>query len=70
VSTLADVKIGAKVRALRARRLLNQEELAKRAGVSPRQVVRIEKDEVDPHYSTIRKLAAALEVEPAELIDE
>jgi transcriptional regulator with XRE-family HTH domain len=35
--------------------------------VSRDQVSRIERDEVDPRFSTIRKLARALEVDPHEL---
>jgi transcriptional regulator with XRE-family HTH domain len=35
--------------------------------VSRDQVSRIERDEVDPRFSTIRKLAKALGVDPREL---
>jgi transcriptional regulator with XRE-family HTH domain len=31
-------------------------------------IVRIERNQVEPHGSTIRKLAEALEVEPQELV--
>ena len=49
---------------------MTQEQLASAAGISPRQLVRIERDEVEPRFSTILKLAEALEVEPSELVDE
>ena len=49
---------------------MTQEQLASVAGISPRQLVRIERDEVEPRFSTILKLAEALEVEPSELVDE
>jgi transcriptional regulator with XRE-family HTH domain len=34
------------------------------------QVSRIERDEVDPRFSTIRKLAKALGVDPQELTEQ
>jgi transcriptional regulator with XRE-family HTH domain len=52
---------------LREDRLLTQEELGEAAEVSRDQVSRIERDEVDPRFSTIRKLARALDVDPHEL---
>jgi len=61
------VKIGRNLRRLREDRLLTQAELGESAGVSRDQVSRIERDEVDPRFSTIRKLARALEVDPREL---
>jgi transcriptional regulator with XRE-family HTH domain len=61
------VKIGRNLRRLREDRLLTQEELAEAAGVSRDQVSRIERDEVDPRFRTIRKLAGALDADPREL---
>jgi len=61
------VKIGSRLKELRERNLLTQAELGAAAGVSRDQVSRIERDEVDPRFSTIRKLARALEVDPSEL---
>ena len=50
-------------------RLLSQRELAKRAGLSPTTILKLESGRVDePHPRTIRKLADALEVDPDELI--
>ncbi len=58
------VNIGENVRRERSRRFWTQEQLAEKAGVSPRQVVRIERNEVEPRFATIIKLAQALDVEP------
>jgi transcriptional regulator with XRE-family HTH domain len=69
VSILTAVKIGGSVREQRVRRFMTQEELARTAAISLRQLVRIEKNEVEPRFSTIRKLAGALGVEPSELLD-
>jgi transcriptional regulator with XRE-family HTH domain len=65
--TMDAVKIGKRLKELRERNLLTQAELGAAAGVSRDQVSRIERDEVDPRFSTIRKLARALEVDPSEL---
>jgi transcriptional regulator with XRE-family HTH domain len=64
------MKIGERLRKLRERKLLTQEQLGEAADVSRDQVSRIERNEVDPRFSTIRKLAKALDVEPEELIAE
>jgi len=65
--TMCAVKIGERLRALREENLLTQAQLGEAAGVSRDQVSRIERNEVDPRFSTIRKLAAALGVDPREL---
>jgi transcriptional regulator with XRE-family HTH domain len=65
----AVVYVGEKVRETRTRRLLTQEELAEKAGVSPSTVVNIERDNREPHFRTIRKLAKALDVNPTELLE-
>jgi len=65
--TMGAVKIGTRLKELRERELLTQAELGEAAGVSRDQVSRIERDEVDPRFSTIRKLARALRVDPREL---
>jgi transcriptional regulator with XRE-family HTH domain len=54
---------------VRASRALSIRELAKLAGVAPGTVYGIEHGEVIPTLSTIRKLAAVLELEPSE-VDE
>jgi transcriptional regulator with XRE-family HTH domain len=69
VSILTAVKIGHSVRELRVGKFMTQEELARAARISLRQLVRIESNEVEPRFSTIRKLAGVLDVEPSELLD-
>jgi transcriptional regulator with XRE-family HTH domain len=66
----AVVYIGDKLREFRTRRLLTQEELAEKAGISPSTVANIENDNREPHFRTIRKLAKALDVDPTELLGE
>ena len=60
---------GDRLRKVRDKRLLSQRELAERAGLSPTTILKLESGRVDePHPRTIRKLADALEVDPAELV--
>jgi transcriptional regulator with XRE-family HTH domain len=63
------VHIGDKLKRQRTRRALTQAELAERAGVTTATVARIERDEIEPRMPTLRKLAKALEVDPAELVE-
>jgi transcriptional regulator with XRE-family HTH domain len=67
VPTIAGVKIGRNLKRLREDRLMTQAELAEAADISASSLVRIENDQVEPRFSTIRKLAAALKAEPREL---
>jgi transcriptional regulator with XRE-family HTH domain len=60
--------IGDRLRDLRKRALLTQKELADKSGVGVTTIIRIERNQVEPHGSTIRKLAEGLEVEPQELV--
>jgi transcriptional regulator with XRE-family HTH domain len=64
----AVVYLGDNVRELRTLSALTQEELADRAGITATALSRIERNEAEPRPSTLRKLAAALGVEPRELI--
>ena len=64
------VYIGEKLKATRTRRLLTQDELAERAGVSQSTIANIERDNAEPQFRTIRKLAKALDVDPTELVGE
>ena len=59
-----------KLRELRTRRVLTQQELAVASGVSKSTIVKFEQGLIRPHPSTLRKLAAALGVEAHELIEE
>jgi transcriptional regulator with XRE-family HTH domain len=67
---LVVVKIGYRLRDLRVRRALTQEELAEKADVGTNTVARLERNETEPHMSTLRKLAKALDVDPSELVGE
>jgi transcriptional regulator with XRE-family HTH domain len=67
---LVVVKIGDRLRDLRVRRALTQGELAEKADVGTNTVARLERNESEPHMSTLRKLARALDVDPAELIGD
>jgi predicted transcriptional regulator len=53
-------KPGEEIRKERKRKGLTQSTLAKRARVSQALIARIEKDQVDPRLSTLRKIAEAL----------
>ena len=55
--------IGAKIKELRLRKGLTQEELADQTGLSVRTIQRIENGEVDPRTYTLNALAEALGVE-------
>lgn len=59
-----------KLRALRLQRALSQRDLALRAGVSQVTIVRLERGEAEARPSTVRKLAAALGVDPRELVGD
>ncbi len=64
------VYIGEKLKEIRTRRLLTQEELAEKAGVNHSTVVNTERNQTEPHFRTIRKLAAALNIDPTELLGD
>jgi transcriptional regulator with XRE-family HTH domain len=71
--TVADLdgnlRLGENLRGARKALKLTQEQVAERSGVHPTEVSRIESGKRDPHLSTIRKLARAVEVEPAALLN-
>ena len=60
---------GEKLRELREERFLSHRELARLAGVSPTTVLNLERGVGDAQRRTIRKLAKALQLEPAKLLD-
>jgi transcriptional regulator with XRE-family HTH domain len=63
------MRIGEQVKRERYRQTLTQVQLAKRAHITVAALSRIEANKSDPHVSTIRKLADALEVDPRELLE-
>jgi transcriptional regulator with XRE-family HTH domain len=64
----AVVYVGDKVKGLRDKRALTQEELAAKAGLTVAALSRIERNNAEPRPTTRRKLAEALGVDPSELI--
>jgi transcriptional regulator with XRE-family HTH domain len=60
---------GEKLRTLREMRFLSHRDLAKRAGISPTTVLNLEAGRVEAQRRTVRKLAQALGVDPAELVE-
>ena len=66
--TLSPVVKLTRLRAVRERKALTQDELASMAGVSRQTVLKIEGG-LEPRPPTIRKLANALGVEPADLME-
>jgi transcriptional regulator with XRE-family HTH domain len=70
--TMAAVRIsGEKLKSLRERRFMSREELAEKVGSHRDHIGRLERNEVaNTRMTTIRKLAEALEVDPAELVED
>jgi transcriptional regulator with XRE-family HTH domain len=64
------VYIGEKLKEVRTRRLLTQDELAEKAGVSQSTIANIERNNAEPQFRTIRKLAKALDIDPTELVGD
>jgi transcriptional regulator with XRE-family HTH domain len=62
------VHIGNKLKAARTRELLTQQDLAEKSGVGVNTIIRIERNHVEPHFRTIRKLAEALGIDPKALL--
>jgi len=59
----------ARLRLLRQRKALTQEQLAKKAGVNRATIARLEGGTDEPFPTTVRKLADALRVEPDDLME-
>lgn len=57
------------LQAIRESQFLTQAELAAKAGISRVTVNRIEQQEIEPRFSTVKKLARALKVEPRTLVE-
>jgi transcriptional regulator with XRE-family HTH domain len=60
--------LGRNLRAAREKLGLTQEQVSERSGVQAGEVSRIERGKRDPQVSTLEKLAAAVEVEPGDLL--
>ena len=57
----------ASLKELREKRYLSQENLASKSGMTTSTINRLENGKQIPHFGTIRKLAEALGVEPADI---
>jgi transcriptional regulator with XRE-family HTH domain len=55
------------LRAARERKKLTQEQLESKSGVTQGVISRLERENGDPAFSTVAKLAAALDVDPRQL---
>ena len=64
------VKIGDNLKEMRTRRLLTQVQLAEKSGVNQVTIARIERNQVDPRFSTMRRLARALDIDPTKFLGE
>jgi transcriptional regulator with XRE-family HTH domain len=65
------VEIGERIRALRTARGLSQEEVARRTGIGLKSYGDLERGRTrDPHYSTLRGVARALDVGVEDLLEE
>lgn len=65
--TIERVNTGEKLKLRREEALLTQQELANKSGVGVRSIVRLENGGPEPRFSTLKKLAAALNIAPKEL---
>ncbi|HVX54705.1 helix-turn-helix transcriptional regulator [Nocardioides sp.] len=61
-------RIGSNLRAERVRRHLTQEAVARRSGMGVTQVARMERGETDSGISKYLRVAAAIGIEPTELL--
>jgi transcriptional regulator with XRE-family HTH domain len=61
--------LGSNLREARTNLGLTQEQVADRSGVHPTEVSRIEAGKRDPRISTLLRLAAAVKVQPGQLLE-
>jgi DNA-binding XRE family transcriptional regulator len=67
---LMSIDVGERIREIRTRRGLSQQELAQKAKLAPDTVLNAEKRKHASQPRTLRKLAAALDVEVSDLFEE
>lgn len=68
-SSLSGSAVAFRLRAVRERVALTQAELAEKSGVSRTTIATAEEGKNEPYPRTVRKLAAALGVKPADLME-
>ncbi len=61
--------LGSRIKAVRESRGLSIRDLAELAGINKSQIVRIESGQSDPHYTTLLRIARALEVSVGDFAD-
>ncbi len=61
-------KLGSKIKYLRNKNNISQTDVSLKTGLTTRSISRIETGKIDPKYSTLVKIAEALEVEICELV--
>ncbi len=61
--------LGGRIKAARESRGLSIRDLAELAGINKSQIVRIESGQSDPHYTTLLRIARALEVSVGDFTD-
>lgn len=61
--------LGSRIKAVRESRGLSIRDLAELAGINKSQIVRIESGQSDPHYTTLLRIARALEVSVGDVAD-
>lgn len=66
--TEPDLALAAAIRELREERELSQEDVAYAAGVTVATYSKLERGATSPNWDTVRKIAAALEIRPSELV--
>lgn len=66
---MKNLELSKKIKELRTRKGLSQEELSEKSGLSLRTVQRIENGETEPRGDSLKKLANSLGASPDELID-
>lgn len=66
---MKNAELAKKIKELRSRKGLSQDELAITSQLNLRTIQRIESGETEPRGDTLKRLAAALQVTPDELID-
>ena len=64
-----DNELAQRIKVLRTRKGLSQEELAEKTGLSLRTIQRIENGETEPRGDSLKRLAAAFDVLPDEIAD-
>lgn len=64
------MRTGERIKTARERKVWGQAELARAAGLSPNTLYRIEVGDHAPRPATIRKIAEALGIDPADLLGD